>query len=217
MISWCAGRVLQQHGELIAAPAGDGLLGGHHRPQPPRRLGEHQVARAVADQVVDRGEAVEVEEDDPGLALGRGLERLPGALLHVGAVRQPGQPVVEGEVGHLLAQRDLVGDVPDADQQPGGLAGQPVEQHGALDVPPGAVGGPHPAGEAAVAVGCGGAGSPVPLRAAMPDCGAPSAGAAISASSAGTPTTAATTARAAPMSSGWTNSLSGLPTSASGG
>ena len=56
--------VLQQHRELVAAPAGDRVLGGHDGAQPPGRLGEHQVARAVADQVVDRGEAVEVEEDD---------------------------------------------------------------------------------------------------------------------------------------------------------
>ena len=147
-----AGRVLEQHRELIAAPAGDGLLGGHHFPQPTGRLGEHEIARAVPDEVIDLGEAVKVEEDHARLPVRRRLERLPRALLHVGAVRQPGQPVVEGEVGHLLAQSHLIGHVPEADQQPGGLAGQPVEQHRALDVPPAAVGRPHPAGEAAAAV-----------------------------------------------------------------
>ena len=96
-----------QHRELVAAPPGDGVLGWHDGPQPPGRLGEHQVARAVPDQVVDRGEAVEVEEDDAGQPLGRRLERLPRPLLHVGAVRQAGQPVVEGQVRHLLAQRHL--------------------------------------------------------------------------------------------------------------
>ena len=53
-----AGRVLDQHRELIAAPAGDRLLGRHDLAQPPRRLGQHQVARTVADQVVDLGETV---------------------------------------------------------------------------------------------------------------------------------------------------------------
>ncbi len=53
-----ARRVLKQHRELIAAPACDGLLGRHDLAQPPRRLGEHQVARAVADEVVDLGETV---------------------------------------------------------------------------------------------------------------------------------------------------------------
>ena len=63
-ISWVAAAFSMQHRELVAAPARDGVLGGHDGPQPPGRLGEHQVARAVPDQVVDRGEAVEVEEDD---------------------------------------------------------------------------------------------------------------------------------------------------------
>ena len=61
--------VLHQHGELVAAPAGDRVLGRHDGPQPPGRLGEHQVARTVADQVVYRGKAVEVEEDDARDAL----------------------------------------------------------------------------------------------------------------------------------------------------
>ena len=50
----------------------------------------------------------------------------------------------------LLAERHLVGYVPDADEQPGRLAWHPVEQHGAFNVPPRAVGGPYPAGETAI-------------------------------------------------------------------
>ena len=38
------------------------------RAQPPCGLGEYHVARAVPGRVVDPGEAVKVEEDDPGPA-----------------------------------------------------------------------------------------------------------------------------------------------------
>ena len=51
---------------------------------------------------------------------------------------------MEGQVGHLLAQRDLVADVARGDQQLVGLAGHPVAQDRGLDVPPGPVGGPDP-------------------------------------------------------------------------
>ena len=76
-------------------------------------------------------------------------QQVLGPLLQVGAVRQPGQAVVEGQVGHLAAQRHLVADVPRGDQQlvrprPGRLA-----RHRGLHVPPGAVGRPDPAGEPA--------------------------------------------------------------------
>ena len=51
---------------------------------------------------------------------------------------------MEGEVGDLLAQRDLVAHVARGDQHLDRLAGRLVAQHGGLDVPPRAVGGPDP-------------------------------------------------------------------------
>src|SRR6478735_4329330 len=49
------------------------------------RLGQHEVARAVADRVVDRGEAIQVQEDDAGPGGHRGVaQHVTGALLDVG-------------------------------------------------------------------------------------------------------------------------------------
>ena len=108
----------------------------------------------MPDRVVDRGEAVQVEEDDAGPPGRRGVtQHVPGALLDVGAVRQPGQPVVEGQVRDLLAQRDLVADVAGGDQHLHRLTGRLVAQHGGLDVPPRPVGGPDPDREPARSLG----------------------------------------------------------------
>jgi len=77
-------RVLHEHRELVAPPPRDGLLGWYDCPQPPRRLREHQITRAVPHQVVDRGEAVEVEEYDTRLAapaLGSGASASSGMPL----------------------------------------------------------------------------------------------------------------------------------------
>ena len=81
----------------------------------------------MADRVVDRGEAVEVDEDRPDplrpdpLGAGRvvavACQQVLGPLLQVGAVWQPGQAVVEGEVGDLPLQGDLVADVAGRDQE----------------------------------------------------------------------------------------------------
>ena len=126
----------------------------HRGPQPPRGLGQQQVARAVPDGVVHAGEAVQVDEDRAGLGrrltgLGGPVDGVLGPLLEVGPVRQAGEAVVEGQVRDLPAQRDLVADVPRGDQQPVGAGRVPVPGHGRLHVPPGAVGRPDPAGEPA--------------------------------------------------------------------
>jgi len=116
-----------------------------HGAQPPGGLRQHQVTRAVADRVVDRGEAVQVEEDGAGPPGRRGVpQHVPGPLFDVGAVRQAGQPVVEGQVRDLLAQRDLVAHVAGGDKHLDRLTGCLVAQHGGLDVPPRPVGGPDP-------------------------------------------------------------------------
>ena len=108
----------------------------------------------MADRVVDRGEAVQVQEDDAGPPGHRGVaQHVPGALLDVGAVRQAGQPVVEGQVRDLLAQRDLVAHVAGGDEHLHRLTGRLVAEHGGLDVPPRPVGGPDPDREPAGSLG----------------------------------------------------------------
>jgi hypothetical protein len=146
--------VLDQDGELVAAPAGHRVVDRDDGPQPPGGLRQHEVTRAVADRVVDRGEAVQVEEDDAGPPGYRGVtQHVSGALLDVRAVRQPGQPVVEGQMRDLLAQRDLVAYVAGGDEHLDGLTGRLIAQHGGLDVPPRPVGGPDPDREPAGSLG----------------------------------------------------------------
>ena len=71
------------------------------------------VARLVAVGVVDRLEAVEVEEHhgDLGVLAPRGGQRLVQAVEEQHAVRQPGQQVVLGQVAGLLLGLLAVGDV----------------------------------------------------------------------------------------------------------
>jgi hypothetical protein len=55
-------RVLQEDGELVAADAGDGVLGAHGGNQPPRHRDQKRVTGLVAEAVVDALEVVEVDE-----------------------------------------------------------------------------------------------------------------------------------------------------------
>ncbi len=55
-------ELLAEDQELVAAEARDGVAGAQDRLQSPRELDEERVAGVVAQAVVDRLEAVEVEE-----------------------------------------------------------------------------------------------------------------------------------------------------------
>ena len=148
------GRCLDQHGELVAAPPGDGVVSRHQPAQPAASLRQHQVPGTVADRVVDGGEAVQVDEDGAGLTevspdrqVGRSTgsyrillpQQVLRPLLQVRPVRQAGQAVMEGEVGDLLAQCHLIADVARGHQQQVSPARLRVPGQGGLDVPPGAV------------------------------------------------------------------------------
>ena len=140
-----AGGTVDEDRELVTAPARHRVVRRHDRAEPSGRLREHQVAGAVPDGIVDRGEAVQVEEDDARFgAITTAAQRVPRPLFEVGPVRQAGQPVVEGQVGDLLAQRHLIADVARGHEQLVLLAGNPVPHDRGLDMPPGAVGGPDP-------------------------------------------------------------------------
>ena len=54
--------VLEQHDELVAAQPGHQVAVAGRAPQPGGQLDEHDVAGVVAEAVVDRLEAVEVEQ-----------------------------------------------------------------------------------------------------------------------------------------------------------
>ena len=70
-----AGGALDQDGELVAAPAGDGVVDRNQAAQPTASLRQHKVPGAVPDRVVDGGEAVEVDEDRPDPLRARSARR----------------------------------------------------------------------------------------------------------------------------------------------
>ena len=97
----------REHDELVASDARDRVGLAHDRLEPPRERLEHDVARAVAADVVDVLEAVEVDRDQrERLARpARASERLLDAVVEEDAVRQAGERIAERlRVGDLDAQ-----------------------------------------------------------------------------------------------------------------
>ena len=89
-----------QHRELVAAEAGDGVAGAQSRGQPRADRAQQQVAVVVAERVVDLLEAVEVDHqhgDLRGVARGE-LDRLVHAVVEEHAVGQFGDVVVQRRV-----------------------------------------------------------------------------------------------------------------------
>ena len=98
----------QDHEELLAAEARDDVLLAHARAQPRGEPAQHVVARAVAVAVVERLEAVGVEDHDRELlvvAAGAAEQRVELADGEA-AVRDPGELVVEGERLEVVLARE---------------------------------------------------------------------------------------------------------------
>ena len=74
----CVVGVVQAHGELVAAEAGDLVLRAHARAQAIGDRDEQLVADRVAERVVDGLEVVDVDEED-GELVRRLVERLADA------------------------------------------------------------------------------------------------------------------------------------------
>ena len=109
--------------ELVAAEPGQGVAGPDRARDPAGHRAQQLVADRMAERVVDLLEAVEVEEEDRGQAtfaagMGQGLAK---PVEQQGAVRQPGQRVVQGQppdarlgrlaLGQVLEHRDLGDDL----------------------------------------------------------------------------------------------------------
>ena len=90
----------QQHDELVAAQTGDEVAVAADRAQPVGDLDEDAVAGGVAEAVVDRLEAVEVEQHDRGT--GAGGTRPRGEVRPVG---QAGQRVGERRRAKVALER----------------------------------------------------------------------------------------------------------------
>ena len=99
-----AAHVLAEDHELVAADAGRGVAGAQDAGQPAGDRDQQQVPDLVAERVVDRLEAVEVEHEhaDGLLAAPEATERLVEAVAQQHPVRQAGERIV-----HRLA-RELV-------------------------------------------------------------------------------------------------------------
>ncbi len=116
-------EVRQDHHELVAALARDGVHLAHARHEAARDVLQDEVAGVVAQRVVHDLEAVEVEEEHRHVALlaPRGHDRLVQAVLHEAAVGQARERIVVRHVvdgalgvqalGDVLHQRGEAGDV----------------------------------------------------------------------------------------------------------
>ncbi len=131
----------EQDGELVAAEAGGLGLLGQGLAQPVGDLEEQPVARQVAQGVVDRAEAVQVDQHEgrPGAQTFSLVQGGPGPLQQPLPVRQPGQGVPQLLLGarpgdpeggvqrdqrygeqrqqHRLADRDDTDEGGDAEQR----------------------------------------------------------------------------------------------------
>ena len=106
-------RVLDDDGEFVAAHPADMAERPDLLDQPLGDALQHRVALRVAERVVDRLEAVEIEEHDRAgrLAAGRAGQRLAEQLADAAAIGQAGKHVHIGEVGQPLLGAADVGDV----------------------------------------------------------------------------------------------------------
>ena len=107
-------EVLAQHRELVAAEPGGGVAGPQQGGEPMCELDQHGVTRSMAELVVHRLEAVEVEIEQmarSGVAAAMGQE-VADPLREQRPVRQPGQRIVQGLVAEfglaLLAFADVL-------------------------------------------------------------------------------------------------------------
>ena len=109
--------VLAQHRELVAAEPGGGVAGAQQGGEPVRELDQHGVTGGMAEPVVHRREAVEVEIEQmarSGVAAAVG-QVVADPLGEQCAVRQPGQRIVQGLVAELGLALLAFADVLDMD------------------------------------------------------------------------------------------------------
>ena len=105
--------VLEQNGELVAAQAGDGVLGAHAASNARGHLGQQGVALLVAQAVVDDFEVVDVQEqhaDRAEVAVGVS-QSLFESVGEQGPIGQPRQWIVKGQLFELLLELLALGDV----------------------------------------------------------------------------------------------------------
>ncbi len=113
-------EILEQHGELVAAEARDGVAAAGRLDEPLRALVQHAVADRMAEGIVDVLEVVEVDEHDgyrPPVALAD-RHRVLDAVAEQRAVPEQGQRVVQRHSLQLLFHALAVGHVAEVQQAP---------------------------------------------------------------------------------------------------
>ena len=131
------GNLLEDDRELVPAEARDGVALAHARRQARSDVLEDLVTDRVPKGVVDGLEAVEIDEqqrEQPLLTAG-GRQRLAQTIEQQPAVREPGQPVVGGEVMDVLLGALALDRVTQGarDQAPVALALEQIVLRPALD------------------------------------------------------------------------------------
>ena len=103
------GNALEHHEEFVAADARDGVAFAGSTEQPRCRCLQYQVAGLVPERVVDRLEAVQIDEKDRNALLDAQLvrarhahQRVVEPILEQNPVRQSGQGVGEGTAAQLV-------------------------------------------------------------------------------------------------------------------
>ena len=119
----------QHHDELVAAHAADGVHHAQLLDQPLGDFLEHQVARRVAERVVDVLEAVQVDEHRPRSACGCAGCAASACVSRSSSSRRLGSPVSAIVVGEVLRARLRLPAVGDLGLQ--ALVGR-LQLHGAL-------------------------------------------------------------------------------------
>jgi hypothetical protein len=91
-------QVFQENGELVAAEPRDSVAGPNSSPEPVSDVDQRQIADVVPPGVVDRLEAIEVEEHHGDLLLtpGRPGQRVLNTIPEQRPVGQIGQRIVQG-------------------------------------------------------------------------------------------------------------------------
>ena len=99
-----AGDVREQDPELVAAEAGHGVGLAQHTVQAGADLPQEEIARVMAEGVVDLLEPVEVDQEEGGVVpVARARQdRLVRAVAEEAAVREGGERVVAGVVRRAL-------------------------------------------------------------------------------------------------------------------
>ena len=127
-------QFLQEHNEFVASLAADGVRSAHAIEQAPGYRLQEFVAHQMSEGVIDVFEAVQIHEQDRGLALlpTRKNDRLVHTIIEECPIGQTGEGVVLGGMGQPVLQCPLLGDIAKHEHRPGDLPFPIVKRGGGI-------------------------------------------------------------------------------------